>query len=134
METVEKQVLSKIWQDCLMKLKEVFGSTVFETWIAPLVLQEEPSQQAQAIILEAPNHFFKDWVLRNYLARIQDILQQRLNSEGVALELKIVAKDESGAQEPKVKKPLSSWDRYHRRHFSMMKIHRFSYLFSDPLP
>ena len=95
MKTVKKALLVKIWQECLPRLKQALGETIFETWISPLVPQAEKSQQAQGLILEAPDPFFKDWVLKNYLPVIQDILKARLIKEQAALKVEIVARDES---------------------------------------
>ena len=83
---------TSIWQECLVKLKEVLSQTVFETWILPLILQEEQSQRSQRIILEAPDPFFKDWVSKNYISIIHDILKTNFHKEQAALRVMIIAK------------------------------------------
>ncbi len=103
----------KIWQDCFPKLQELLGQTIFETWILPLTPQEEKSQQTGRLILEAPNPFFKDWVLRNYFSVIQNTLKANLPDEQIALEVKIVSKNQSADlaadQEIKIKDFQSRW-------------------------
>lgn len=83
---------TSIWQECLVKLKEVLGQTVFETWISPLILQEEQSQRLQGIILEAPDPFFKDWVSKNYISIIHDILKTSFHKEQAAPRVTIISK------------------------------------------
>jgi len=108
-ETVEKAVVVKIWQDCLPKLKELLGQTVFQTWIFPLVLQEEKSQQLGELVLEAPDPFFKNWVLRNYLSTIQDILKTSLPQELITLKVRVVSKSESADQDLKLNAFQDRW-------------------------
>jgi len=106
---VKKPSLTTIWQGCLPKLKEALGQTVFETWIAPLVLQEERSQQSQGLVLEAPDPFFKDWVLRNYLSVIQNTLNSSLAEEQIALEVTIVSKTKPTKQNVKIRDLHNHW-------------------------
>jgi chromosomal replication initiator protein len=89
-KTVEKVLVGKAWQDCLARIKEILGQTVFETWILPLVLQEEESQRSQGLILEAPDPFFKDWVIKNYLSIIQNTLKTNLARGQAVLGVRIV--------------------------------------------
>ena len=106
---MEKAVVVKIWQDCLPKLKELLGQTVFQTWIFPLVLQEEKSQQLGELVLEAPDPFFKNWVLRNYLSTIQDILKTSLPQELITLKVRVVSKSESADQDLKLNAFQDRW-------------------------
>ena len=100
---MDKSAVFKIWQGCLPKLKEVLGQTTFQTWILPLTLQEEQSQQAQELVLEAPDPFFKDWVLKNYLSIIQDVLKTSLTEKQIPLKVKIVSKSKPDSQEVKIR-------------------------------
>ena len=101
---MKRETWDQIWQDCLLKLQEILGSTVVETWILPLVLQEEQSRQAQRLILGAPDPFFKNWVLKNYLSIIQDILKEISPAQDqISLEIRIVPQEKSISQEVKIK-------------------------------
>ena len=101
--------LLKIWQDCLPKLQEILGQTIFETWIVPLALQGEQSQQGQELILEAPDPFFKDWVLKNYLSVIQSTLKASLPAEQTGLEVRIVSRGPSVSQEVGIRNFQNHW-------------------------
>ncbi|MFH1577517.1 MAG: chromosomal replication initiator protein DnaA [Candidatus Omnitrophota bacterium] len=99
MKTVNKASFAKIWQDCLPELKKSLGETTFDTWIASLTINEELSQQAQKLILEAPDPFFKNWVFKNYLPIIQKVLESKLSTGQSALgvEIKMASGDRSSA-------------------------------------
>jgi len=103
-ETVEKALFIKIWGDCLPRLKAILGETIFETWIVPLALQEEQSERAQELVLEAPDPFFQNWVLKNYIAVIQETLRSNLsNKEQLDLKVKIISKDRVASKEVNIK-------------------------------
>ncbi|MCM8779633.1 MAG: chromosomal replication initiator protein DnaA [Candidatus Omnitrophica bacterium] len=63
----------EVWEKTKERLKERIGTIAFETWLEPLRLAE--SKNSSSIILEAPNNFFKDWVVKNYLRYIQEELK-----------------------------------------------------------
>ena len=96
---MDKVLLVQIWQGCLEKLEKTLGKSIFEAWISPLILQIEHSLRAGELILEAPDPFFKDWVVKNYLTVIQDILRERLSIEQIDLGIKILSKDNLGIKE-----------------------------------
>lgn len=109
MKTVEKALLIKTWQDCLPRLKETLGEAIFDTWIAPLILQEDQTQQTGAIVLEAPDPFFKNWVLRNYLSAIRNILETGSIEGHNTPEVKIVARSQPVNQEVKIRNFQNHW-------------------------
>ena len=64
--------LESLWSKCLGILQEEFPSQQFNTWLRPLqatVLQEN-------LVLLAPNRFVVDWVKKNFLARIEELVKQ----------------------------------------------------------
>ena len=63
----------KAWQQAQEFLKTKLGETVFETWIQPLKPRAEGED---SVILEAPDAFFKDWVLKNYKSAIEEMLSR----------------------------------------------------------
>jgi len=82
--------LTQIWQDAQAQVKERLGTTIFETWILPLKIKR---QSQDAILLEAPDTFFRDWVQKNYSAIIEDSLHS-LGLAAVRVELE--ASSETG--------------------------------------
>ncbi|MBU1872030.1 MAG: chromosomal replication initiator protein DnaA [Candidatus Omnitrophica bacterium] len=99
----------KFWQDCLPKLQEKLGQTTFETWIAPLVLNEEKSRQSQHLVLQAPDPFFKDWILKNYLPVIESALKSLPEQEGAPTAVEIIAKGYKKPQEVKIQDFQKHW-------------------------
>ncbi|MBP7835915.1 MAG: chromosomal replication initiator protein DnaA [Candidatus Omnitrophica bacterium] len=79
--------LTQIWQEAQAQIKERLGTTIFETWILPLKIKR---QSQDAILLEAPDTFFRDWVQKNYSAIIEDSLHS-LGLDAVRVELEASA-------------------------------------------
>lgn len=67
--------IQKLWEKAGDYLKNKLGATVFETWIAPLTPK---LQNERALILEAPDSFFSDWVDKHY----RSVIQEALNPSG----------------------------------------------------
>jgi chromosomal replication initiator protein len=61
--------LTQIWREAQEQIKERLGATIFETWILPLKIK---AQNQDTMLLEAPDTFFRDWVLKNYRSLIED--------------------------------------------------------------
>jgi chromosomal replication initiator protein len=55
------------WSASLADLKSRLGTEVVDRWLAPLRVA---SVSEQELVLHAPNHFFRDWVLSHYLEAI----------------------------------------------------------------
>ncbi len=62
--------LDNLWSKCLNALQEEFPSQQFNTWLRPL----QATVQNQNLILLAPNRFVIDWVKKNFLMRIQELV------------------------------------------------------------
>ena len=60
-----------IWQQCIVYLQDELPSQQFNTWIRPLKVDHDNSNQ---LILIAPNRFIKDWVGDKYLERIHKLV------------------------------------------------------------
>ena len=58
------------WPKAMATLTDVLGEAVAKRWIAPLKLA---SVSEQDLVLEAPNPFFRDWVLTHYRAHLQQL-------------------------------------------------------------
>ncbi len=70
--------MSTEWLQAVENLKTDLGEEAFGRWIAPLRLAET---SAQAVVLEAPNPFFRDWVLSHY----HDKLRERFGGREVTI-------------------------------------------------
>jgi chromosomal replication initiator protein len=55
---------AELWNKALEHIKERIGTTAFEAWFLPLKCREIKGQN---LTLEAPDSFFKDWVINHYL-------------------------------------------------------------------
>ncbi|MDD5517777.1 MAG: chromosomal replication initiator protein DnaA [Candidatus Omnitrophica bacterium] len=75
--------LIQIWREAQEQVKGRLGVTIFETWILPLKIK---AQSPEAILLEAPDTFFRDWVQKNYSATLEDSFRS-LGLAGVRVEL-----------------------------------------------
>jgi chromosomal replication initiator protein len=63
------------WQDCLVSLKLEFGQETFEKWLSKLELY---SLGEYEVIISAPSKFIRDWIKREYLENIKQILQNQM--------------------------------------------------------
>lgn len=61
-----------VWQQCLGLLQEEYPAQQFNTWLRPLQVEST----ATSVVLLAPNRFVVDWVKKNFLSRIQEIVGQ----------------------------------------------------------
>jgi chromosomal replication initiator protein len=81
--------LQTIWEQAKTQLKAKLGDTVFQTWVYPL----KPKQKKPgAIILEAPDTFFGDWVIKHYKGALEEAFSQIL-AEPINVTLEILAAD-----------------------------------------
>ena len=61
---------SPIWNSCVRQLESELSEQLLNTWIRPLQAEE----QAQTLLLFAPNRFVLDWVTDHYLERINQLV------------------------------------------------------------
>ena len=89
-----------LWDKCLGCLEEELPAQQFKTWIKPLKLDPLSSN---SVVLLAPNHFIRDWVLDKFLSRITEMYQQL---GGARCEIKVVAlNDISGVPKQEILQP-----------------------------
>ena len=72
METVENSPFD--WASARESLRARLGSEVVSRWLDPLSIS---SVTEHAIVLEAPNPFFRDWIATHYLEAIQALVGSR---------------------------------------------------------
>jgi len=65
--------MDKLWDEALTQLSEKLGKQNFETWIKPIRVR---GRDGCTVNLEAPNKFFRDWLLEHFLSPIQETLSQ----------------------------------------------------------
>lgn len=73
-------MMTGIWEQFLLIIKEEYGSRVVETWFKAVCLVTYDVRE-RVIYLRAPNVFVRDWILRNYLPIIQTNMGRLLNVE-----------------------------------------------------
>ena len=61
--------MSLEWSRAVENLKDSLGVESVERWISPL---KPTSVSDQSVVLEAPDQFFKDWVLAHYEAQLRE--------------------------------------------------------------
>lgn len=69
-----------LWNYCLSRLQDELSSQLFNTWIRPLVLEADASND-RILVIGAPNRFIADWVSNKYLARMRELLREYSGSE-----------------------------------------------------
>jgi len=62
------------WRKAVETLKASLGEEAFGRWIAPLKLA---SVSENEVVLEAPNPFFRDWVISHYHDKLQEVAEGR---------------------------------------------------------
>ena len=100
--------LQTIWEQAKTELKNKLGDTVFQTWVYPL---KAKLQGLGSITLEAPDNFFRDWVIKHYKAALEEALS-RILQEPISVFLEITSGNGIAAgreaQEPARIKPRES--------------------------
>lgn len=84
----DASTLESLWSKCLNIMQEEYPSQQFNTWLRPL----QATVQNQQLILLAPNRFVIDWVKKNFLARIQELVQQYMPNANLQVLLEVGSK------------------------------------------
>lgn len=94
-----------VWQKCLELLQEEYPAQQLNTWLRPL----QAEVVNNTLVLLAPNRFVVDWVKKQFLSRIQELVQQ-LHPDMTHVSLEIGSRDPvpaevvvSQAQDPMIK-------------------------------
>ena len=69
---------AELWNKALEHIKESVGPTAFEAWFLPLKCR---GVQGQNLTLEAPDSFFKDWVISHYSSCIAEAARKASGQE-----------------------------------------------------
>ncbi|MCE4539973.1 chromosomal replication initiator protein DnaA [Pelomonas sp. P7] len=89
---------SDLWRRGCERLATELPEQQFNTWIRPLPPATVAGEGASALVatLKVPNHFKRDWIRRQYAARIEAILTE-LAGRPTRLELSLSAREPAGA-------------------------------------
>jgi len=77
--------LNSIWQQCISSLEGEISEQQLNTWILPL----QAEQELNTLKLLAPNRFVMDWVRKNFLDRIRELITSLDDSKSISVSLSI---------------------------------------------
>lgn len=63
--------LTSIWEKAQDEIKAKVGNTSYETWFSTVQVKEK---DAETLIIETPDDFFKNWIVEHYQTFIEDTL------------------------------------------------------------
>jgi len=86
--------LEEIWSKSLLKIEGKIGNSVFDLWFKPIKIS---SIKEQAVTLEIPNRFFKEWIDDSYPNLIKDSLEAVIGHP-VTLKYKVEEKQDTTQQ------------------------------------
>jgi chromosomal replication initiator protein len=86
--------LEEIWSKSLLKIEGKVGNSVFDLWFKPIKIS---SIKDQAVTLEIPNRFFKEWIEDSYPNLIKDSLETVVGHP-VILKYKVEEKQDTTQQ------------------------------------
>ncbi len=75
----------EIWDQCVSHLESSLSEQQFNTWILPLQVEMHNNQ----LCLLAPNRFVMDWVKKNFLEQIRQIIGQLDDSKAIEVQIGI---------------------------------------------
>lgn len=79
--------MSTLWEKIQGPIKERVGATTYETWFSPLNAKEK---SAGSLTIEAPDEFFKNWVIEHYREIIETLIKETV-TKPVAVEFAVNA-------------------------------------------
>ncbi len=65
--------LTSLWEQSQQQIREKVGTASYETWFSAIRVKEKAPQ---TLIVEAPDDFFKNWIVEHYRHCIQEIISQ----------------------------------------------------------
>jgi chromosomal replication initiator protein len=83
----------EIWTRCLKGIEGKINQQSYETWLKPVTLRLLSREE---VVLEVPNHFFKDWILEHYTELILSTLRSVQKHEVRGLKIVIGGEGASG--------------------------------------
>jgi len=75
------------WESAQKKIKKTIGEISYETWFSTIAVKEK---NINTLIIEAPDNFFKNWIIEHYQPLIQNSLNE-LSSENITIEFSVIS-------------------------------------------
>ncbi len=69
---------SNLWESILQSLEKVIDKNMVNTWLRPAKIA---SLSAEELALSVPNKFYKDWIDKNYLHHMTELLREEYSIE-----------------------------------------------------
>lgn len=79
--------LTNIWDKTQSSIKEQIGATSYDTWLSSLKVLDKDSS---TLVIQAPDEFFKNWIIEHYASLLGRCLAQEAGRE-VLLEFEVNA-------------------------------------------
>ncbi len=77
--------LLAFWEKAQPAIKEKIGSSTYETWFSVLNIREKAPA---TIVIEAPDEFFKNWLVDHYSAAVKEALKN-VSSKAIGVEFEV---------------------------------------------
>ena len=77
--------LFEVWDKAQQKIKEKVGLPSYETWFSTILVKE---QDGETLVIEAPDIFFKNWIIDHYQNFILKAMQE-ISSQPMRLEFTV---------------------------------------------
>jgi len=125
----------KIWEEAQVYLKEKLGEPSFKAWILPLKLK---TRHGPDVTLEAPDTFFRDWVVKHYGALIEECVN-RLAEQKITVSIETGPTQETPnlaptrgplQKTPSLQGPLNLNSRYTFENFIIGPCNRHAHAYS----
>lgn len=65
--------LISVWEKSQHQIKEKVGTASYETWFSAIHVKEK---NPETLVIEAPDDFFKNWIVEHYKAHIEEIVNE----------------------------------------------------------
>lgn len=79
--------LVSLWEQSQRQIREKIGTVSYETWFSAVRVQE---QNPQTLLIEAPDDFFKNWIMEHYRPLLEEIINKAA-ADPVRLEFSVNA-------------------------------------------
>jgi chromosomal replication initiator protein len=90
--------LLDIWQKAQSSIKTAIGDMSYDTWFTNLKVVD----RGNSIVLQAPDEFFKDWIVEHYASTIARCLAQEAGGKEIAVEFEVNSELLKGPTQEKI--------------------------------